>query len=264
MANIHPTALVDPKAQIDESVRIGPYTVIGPDVRVGAGTSIGSHCVIEGCTTIGRNNQIFHFNALGGQPQDKKYTGERSELVIGDHNTIREYCSFNVGVKAAGGVTRIGDHNWIMGYTHIAHDCQLGHHITIANYTGLAGHVHLGDWVTIGGLSGLHQFVRVGAHAMIGFSSAISQDVPPFMLVDGNPPANRGFNSVGLRRRGFSDARIAVIKQMHRLLYRDGKTLEEARAAIEALNREPEFSESADDILAMLEFLQLSMRGISR
>jgi UDP-N-acetylglucosamine acyltransferase len=262
MTQVHPTAIVDPKAELDPTVSVGPYAVIGPHVRVGAGTTIGSHCVIEGRTTIGRDNRIFQFTSLGAIPQDKKYAGEPTELVIGDRNTIREFCTFNIGVPGAGGVTRVGSDNWIMAYTHIAHDCRVDDHTTLANNTTLAGHVHLADWVTVGGLTGIHQFVSVGAHAMIGFASAVAQDVPPFMLVDGNPLAVRGFNMVGLRRRDFSAARLAAVKQMHRLLYRQGKTLDEARAAIEALATEA--PESAADVALMSGFLSSSTRGIAR
>jgi UDP-N-acetylglucosamine acyltransferase len=262
MTQVHPTAIVDPKAELDPTVSVGPYAVIGPHVRVGAGTTIGPHCVIEGRTAIGRDNRIFQFASLGAIPQDKKYAGEPTELVIGDRNTIREFCTFNIGVPGAGGVTRVGSDNWIMAYTHIAHDCRVDNHTTLANNTTLAGHVHLADWVTVGGLTGIHQFVSVGAHAMIGFASAVAQDVPPFMLVDGNPLAVRGFNAVGLRRRDFSAARIAAVKQMHRLLYRQGKTLDEARAAIEALATE--VPESAADIALMSGFLSSSTRGIAR
>ncbi|CAN7405383.1 acyl-ACP--UDP-N-acetylglucosamine O-acyltransferase [Variovorax sp. LjRoot290] len=262
MTQVHPTAIVDPKAELDPTVSVGPYAVIGPHVRVGAGTTIGAHCVIEGRTTIGRDNRIFQFASLGAVPQDKKYAGEPTELVIGERNTIREFCTFNIGVPGAGGVTRVGSDNWIMAYTHIAHDCRVDDHTTLANNTTLAGHVHLADWVTVGGLTGIHQFVSVGAHAMIGFASAVAQDVPPFMLVDGNPLAVRGFNVVGLRRRDFSAARIAAVKQMHRLLYRQGKTLEEARAAIEALAIE--VPESAADVAMMSGFLSSATRGIAR
>jgi UDP-N-acetylglucosamine acyltransferase len=262
MTQVHSTAIVDAKAELDPTVSVGPYAVIGPHVRVGAGTTIGSHCVIEGRTTIGRDNRIFQFASLGAIPQDKKYAGEPTELVIGDRNTIREFCTFNIGVPGAGGVTRVGSDNWIMAYTHIAHDCRVDNHTTLANNTTLAGHVHLADWVTVGGLTGIHQFVTVGAHAMIGFASAVAQDVPPFMLVDGNPLAVRGFNVVGLRRRDFSAARIAAVKQMHRLLYRQGKTLEEARAAIEALAAE--VPEAAADVDLMKAFLASATRGIAR
>ena len=262
MTLIHSTAIVDPQAELDPTVGVGPYAVIGPHVRVGAGTTIGAHCVIEGRTTIGRDNRIFQFASLGAVPQDKKYAGEPTRLVIGDRNVIREFCTFNIGVPGAGGVTRVGHDNWIMAYTHIAHDCRVDNHTTLANNTTLAGHVHLADWVTVGGLTGIHQFVSVGAHAMIGFASAVAQDVPPFMLVDGNPLAVRGFNVVGLRRRDFSAARIAAVKQMHRLLYRQGKTLEEARAAIEALAAE--VPEAAADVDLMKAFLASATRGIAR
>jgi len=261
-SGIHATALVDPRAQLDSSVSVGPYTLIGPNVRVGPGTRIGAHCVIEGRTTIGRDNQIFQFNSLGAIPQDKKYAGEPCELVIGERNTIREFCTFNIGSPGDKGVTRVGNDNWIMAYTHIAHDCQIDNHATLANNTTLGGHVHLGDWVTVGGLTGIHQFVKVGAHAMIGFASAVSQDVPPFMLVDGNPLAVRGINSVGLRRREFSALRLDLIKQMHRLLYRQGKTLDEARLAIAALAAQA--PEAATDVALMNAFLVNAVRGIAR
>lgn len=262
MALIHPTALVDPGAELDSSVSIGPYTVVGPHVRIGQGTRIGAHCVIEGHTTIGCENHIFQFNSIGAVPQDKKYADEPTELVMGDHNTVREFCTFNLGVPAAGGITRVGSHNWIMAYTHVAHDCQIDNHTTLANNTTLGGHVHLADWVTVGGLTGIHQFVKVGAHAMVGFASAVSQDVPPFMMVDGNPLAVRGINSVGLKRRDFSLARLAAVKQMHRLLYRQGKTLDDARAAIVCLALER--PEASDDIALMTRFLDGAARGIAR
>jgi len=262
MAQIHPTAIVEPGAQLDESVSVGEYSIVRSKVRIGAGTSIGAHCVIEGRTTIGRDNRIFQFNSIGAVPQDKKYAGEDTELVIGDRNLIREFCTFNLGVPQAGGITRVGSDNWIMAYTHIAHDCLVGSHTTLANNTTLGGHVELGDWVTIGGLTGIHQFVKIGAHAMAGFGSAVSQDVPPYMMVDGNPLAVRGLNSEGLRRRGFSPQRIAAVKQMHRLLYRQGRTLDDARGAIDALATE--MPEAAADVALMSDFLAASTRGIAR
>lgn len=262
MANIHPTALVDSSAELDTSVIVGPYTVIGPSVRIAKGTRIGAHCVIEGRTTIGQDNTIFQFNSIGAVPQDKKYAGEPSELEIGDGNTVREFCTINLGVKAAGGVTRVGNQNWIMAYCHIAHDCRVDNHTTLANNTTLGGHVHLADWVTVGGLTGIHQFVKIGAHAMVGFATAVSQDVPPFMLVDGNPMTVRGINSVGLRRRDFSAERLATVKQMHRLLYRQGKTLDDARQAISALASDA--PEAAADIGLMSAFLADATRGIAR
>ena len=263
MALIHPTALVDPAAELAEDVSVGAYTLIGPEVVIGAGTRVGPHCVIEGRTTIGRNNQIFQFASLGAAPQDKKYAGEPTELHIGDGNTIREFCTFNRGTAQDTGITRVGDDNWVMAYVHIAHDVQLGSKTILANNATLAGHVHVGDWVIVGGLTGVHQFVQIGAHAMIGFATALSQDVPPFMMIDGNPAQARGFNVEGLRRRGFSRARIAQVKQMHKLLYREGLTLENARAQIEALRGGTDADGDAD-LALMLEFLERAKRGIVR
>ncbi len=262
MATLHPTAIVEPGAELADSVSVGPYAVIGPNVRIGEGTSVGAHCVIEGHTTIGRDNKIFQFASLGGAPQDKKYAGEPTELRIGDRNTIREFCTFSTGTVQDGGVTSVGDDNWVMAYVHIAHDCHVGSQTILANNATLAGHVSIGDWVTVGGLTGIHQFVKVGAHAFLGFASAVTQDVPPFMLVDGNPLAVRGFNAIGLKRRGFSAQRLQAVKQMHRALYRRGQTLEEARAEIAALSAE--LPEAAGDVAAMLEFIAAAERGIAR
>ena len=262
MSTIHPTALVDAAAQIDASVTIGPYAVIGPHVVLGAGTTVGAHCVIEGHTTIGRDNRIFQFASLGAAPQDKKYAGEPTRLVIGDRNTIREFCTFNTGTVQDQSVTRIGNDNWVMAYVHIAHDCVVGNQTILANNATLAGHVQVDDYAIIGGLTGIHQFTKVGAHVMAGFASHISQDVPPFMMVDGNPLAVRGLNLEGLRRRGFSPERLAAIKQMHRLLYRQGLTLEAAHSAIAALPAA--HPEAAADIAQLLAFLDTSARGIAR
>ena len=262
MTSVHPTALVDPGAELADSVAVGPYAIVGPKARIGAGTTIGAHCVIEGRTTIGRDNRIFQFGSIGAANQDKKYRGEPTELVIGDRNTIREFVTLHVGTVQDKAVTRIGDDNWIMAYTHIAHDCVVGSHTTLANNATLAGHVELGDWVTIGGLTGIHQFVKVGAHAMVGFASAVSQDVPPFLLVDGNPLAVRGNNTVGLRRRDFSNERIAAIKQMHKLLYREARTLQDATGAIADLAQA--VPEAAGDVALMGGFLAAATRGIAR
>jgi UDP-N-acetylglucosamine acyltransferase len=259
---IHPTAVIDPAAQLDSSVSVGPYAVIGPKVRIGANTSVGAHCVIEGDTTLGCDNQIFQFASLGAQPQDKKYAGEPTRLVIGDRNTVREFCTFNTGTVQDRGETTIGSDNWIMAYVHIAHDCIVGNNTILANNATLAGHVHVEDWVILGGLTGVHQFTHIGAHAMAGFASHVSQDVPPFMMVDGNPLAVRGFNAEGLRRRGFSPARIAAVKQMHKLLYRQGLTLDAAQAAIEGLKAG--MPDALQDIERMQDFLAASTRGIAR
>ena len=262
MASIHPTAIVDPAAQLAADVQVGPYAVIGAAVTIGAGTTVGAHCTIDGPTTIGRDNRIFAHAALGGAPQDMKYGGEPTELHIGDRNTIREFCTFNRGTTQDGGVTRVGDDNWVMAYVHIAHDVQLGSHTILANNATLAGHVHVGDWAIVGGLSGVHQFCKIGAHVMTGFQSHVSQDVPPFMTVSGNPLAVHGTNAEGLRRRGFSRERLALIKQMHRLMYRDGLSLDAAKAAIEELRGTVEGGDA--DVQMLLDFLAVSTRGIVR
>ena len=262
MAAIHPTAIVDAAAELADTVSVGPYAVIGAAVTVAAGTTIGPHCVIEGPTTIGRDNRIHAHAALGGAPQDMKYRGEPTQLVIGERNTIREFCTFNRGTAQDAGVTRVGDDNWIMAYVHIAHDVQVGCRTVLANNATLAGHVHIGDWVIVGGLSGVHQYCRIGAHVMTGFQSHVSQDVPPFMMVSGHPLGVHGYNVEGLRRRGFSRERIALVKQMHRLLYRDGLTLEQSRAAIEALLGTVDGGDG--DVRLLLDFLAASSRGIAR
>lgn len=261
-ANIHPTAIIHEGATLHPSVTVGAYSIIGAHVSIGAGTRVGPHCVIEGHTTIGVDNHIFQFASLGAQPQDKKYAGEPTQLSIGDRNTIREFCTFNTGTSQDAGVTRIGHDNWIMAYVHIAHDCAVGSNTILANNATLAGHVHLGDWVILGGLTGVHQFVKIGAHAMAGFASRVAQDVPPFMMIEGNPLAVRGFNLEGLRRRGFTPERLKAVKQMHRLLYRQGMTLEDAAHAIAALQQE--MPEAAQDIALMQSFLASSTRGIAR
>ncbi|MGA0612559.1 acyl-ACP--UDP-N-acetylglucosamine O-acyltransferase [Caldimonas sp. KR1-144] len=260
---VHPTAIVDPKAELAEGVVVGPYAVIGPAVRIGARTRIGAHCVIDGATTIGADNVFHPHSSIGGPPQDKKYAGEPTRLEIGERNTVREFCTFNTGTVQDGGVTRIGSDNWIMAYVHVAHDVAVGNQCILANNATLAGHVRIDDWVIVGGLTGVHQFCKVGAHAMLGFSSAISQDVPPFMMVDGNPAHVHGFNVEGLRRRGFSAERIAQVKQMHRLLYRNGLTLDDAQGEIAAL-RSSGVEGGEADIELMLGFLAAAKRGIVR
>ena len=264
MARIHPTALVDPAAELHESVSVGAYTLIGPHVRIGAGTTVGPHCVIEGRTTIGQDNRFFQFSSIGAVPQDMSYGGEPTELVIGDRNTVREFCTFNLGTLKEEGVTRVGSDNWIMAYVHIAHDVRLGNHTVLANNATLAGHVHVGDWATVGGLSGVHQFVKIGAHAMVGFQSHVAQDVPPYMTVDGNPLSVRAVNLTGLRRRGFSPERQAVIRQMHKLLYRSSLPLEQAVEAIAALRDVPSEAGADVDVTTMLDFIAASKRGLVR
>ncbi|MFO1265300.1 MAG: acyl-ACP--UDP-N-acetylglucosamine O-acyltransferase, partial [Rhodoferax sp.] len=238
-------------------------TLIGPHVTIGAGTTVGPHCVLEGHTTIGRDNRIFQFNSIGAANQDKKYAGEPTTLVIGDRNTIREFCTLNVGTVQDRGETTIGNDNWIMAYCHVAHDVQIGNQVVMANNATLAGHVVVEDWATVGGLTGVLQRMRIGAHAMVGFQAHVAQDVPPFMTVDGNPLAVRAVNVVGLKRRDFSAERIGVIREMHKLLYRSGLTLEEAKAAIGAL-RGSEGGVADGDIDALLDFIAAAKYGIVR
>jgi len=261
---IHPTALVDPAAELDSSVTVGPYSVIGPHVKIGAGTQVGPHVVIEGHTTLGQNNRIFQFCSLGAIPQDKKYAGEPCELVIGDGNTIREFCTFNIGSPGDAGVTRIGDDNWIMAYCHLAHDCQVGHHTIFANNTQLAGHVHVGDWAIFGGFTVVHQFVHIGAHSMTAMCTLLFADLPPFVMCQGQPASARSMNFEGLRRRGFGAQRIAAVKAMHKVLYRDGLTLQAACDQIASLAET--YPQARSDIDLMLLFLQHSApgRGIVR
>jgi len=264
MTEVHPTALVDAGAELDADVRVGPYSVIGPHVRIGAGTTVGAHCVIEGRTTIGPGNRIFNFVALGGEPQDKKYGGEPCELVIGARNTIREFCTFHIGTPGGGGITRLGDDNWIMSYVHLAHDCRVGSHTILANGTQLAGHVEVGDWAILGGVTLVHQFVRIGAHAFTAINSVLVADLPPFVMAQGQPAQARSMNFEGLRRRGFSAARINTVKAMHKALFRDGLTLREARERL--VQMAAETPEAAADVNLMTEFLDgvAADRGIVR
>jgi UDP-N-acetylglucosamine acyltransferase len=262
MANIHSTAIVDPGAQLADSVSVGPYAVIGPNVRIGEGTTVGAHCVIEGHTTIGQGNQFFQFSSIGAAPQDKKYKGEPTRLEIGDRNTVREFCTFNTGTVQDKGVTRIGSDNWIMAYVHVAHDCTIGDHNTIANGATFAGHVTVGNFTLIGGLSGIHQFVHVGDFAMLGFQTRLSQDLPPFVVAEGNPAEARNVHQEGPRRRGYSAERLGMLKQMYKALYRKGLTLDVAKAEIAAMMGQ--HAEADQDIEKMLDFLARAERGIVR
>jgi UDP-N-acetylglucosamine acyltransferase len=264
VTTIHATAIIEPGAELDGSVSVGPYTVIGPHVKVGAGTSIGPHCVIEGHTTIGRDNRIFQFNSLGAIPQDKKYTNEPCELIIGDRNTIREFCTFNIGSPGDTGVTRVGDDNWLMAYVHLAHDCEVGNNTIFANNSQLAGHVHVGDWAILGGFTVVHQFVKIGAHSMTAMCTLLFADLPPFVMCQGQPAQARSMNYEGLRRRGYSPEQVSAVKAMHKALYRDDLTLDAARLRIAELAQS--IPESAPDVQMMLAFLEKtsSQRGIVR
>ena len=227
--SIHPTAIIEAGAELADDVRVGPYSVIGPKVRIGAGSTIGPHVVITGRTTLGENNRIFQFASLGEIPQDKKFEDDDTELVIGDGNTVREFCTFNTGTVQGGGVTRIGDDNWIMAYVHVAHDCVIGNHTIFANNASLAGHVTVGDHAILGGFALIHQFCEIGEHAFISFASHVNQSVPPYVTVSGEKAKAKGVNTEGLRRRGFSKDQIQQVRRAYRVLYRSGLTLDEAR-----------------------------------
>ncbi len=265
---IHPTALIDPSAELDTMVGVGPYAIIGPGVSIGAGTEVGAHCVIEGPTTIGRSNVFHPFGRIGGAPQDKKYAGEPTRLVIGNSNMFREYVTLNRGTVQDRGETTIGDDNWIMAYVHVAHDCVLGSHTILANTTNLAGHVHIGDWAILGGFTGVHQFCKVGAHAMTGVGTVVLHDLPPFVMASGDSAQAHGINVEGLRRRGFDKDRIATIRRAYKLLYKSGLTLVDARHALASQIDELKKAQSTDPAIADLqmldEFLGSATRGIVR
>ena len=264
MVKIHPTALVDAGAELDSSVTVGPYTTIGPHVRVGAGTSIGSHCVIEGHTTIGLDNRIFQFNSLGAVPQDKKYAGEPCELVIGDRNTIREFCTFNIGTANDKAVTRLGNDNWMMAYVHLAHDCQVGNHTIFANSTQLAGHVEVGDWAILGGFTVVHQFCRIGAHSFTAMNSLLFADLPPCAMCQGQPAHVRSMNYEGLKRRGFLANQIQAVKQMHKVLYRDGLPFSQSIEQIQAMSKEDGSLTTVVDLMSSFLLSASPSRGIIR
>ncbi len=262
MAKIHPTAIIEPGAEIHATAEIGAYSMIGSNVVIGARTRVGPHVVIEGNTLIGEDNIFYQFSSIGAPPQDKKYAGEPTRLEIGDRNTIREFCTFNRGTVQDVGVTRLGNDNWMMAYVHLAHDCQIGNHTIFANNAQLAGHVHVGDWAIMGGFSNVHQFCKIGAHAMVGMSTSLTQDVPPYVILSGNPAQAHGINSEGLKRRGFSRDAIAAIRQAYKVLYKSGLTLEEAKAALQTQEQsEPEF---AAELKLIRDFLQNVSRGIVR
>lgn len=264
MGKIHPTAVIDTDAELDSSVTVGPFTTIGPHVRIAAGTSIGSHCVIEGRTTIGTDNTIFQFNSLGAVPQDKKYAGEPCELVIGDRNTIREFCTFNIGTANDKAVTRLGNDNWIMAYVHLAHDCQVGNHTIFANSTQLAGHVEVGDWAILGGFTVVRQFCRIGAHSFTAMNSLLFADLPPFAMCQGQPAQVRSMNYEGLKRRGFSPKHVQAVKQMHKLLYRDGLTLTHSIEQIQVMSKDDDSLRELVESMSSFLLSTSPVRGIIR
>jgi UDP-N-acetylglucosamine acyltransferase len=255
---IHPSAIVDARAQLDEHVDVGAFTIVGPDVEVGAGTWVGPHVVIHGPTRIGRENRIYQFCSLGDAPQHVGYRGEPTRLEIGSRNTLREYCTFNRGTVDGGGVTVVGDDNFFMAYCHVAHDCRVGGRTVFANATSLAGHVHVGDYAFLGGFTLIHQFCRVGAHCMTGVNTTLFKDVPPFVTVAGQGGTPHGVNVRGLRRRGIAEGTIALIKRAYKTLYHSGLRLDEALAQIE--RSAPECAELGQ----FVAFIRASRRGIVR
>lgn len=258
MTQVHPTAIVSPRAELDAGVVVGPYAVVGDDVVIGAGTTIGAHAVLKGPTKIGRDNRIFQFASVGEDPQDKKYQGEATRLEIGDRNTIREFTTINRGTAQDQGTTCIGNDNWIMSYVHIAHDCVVGNDIIFSNNATLAGHVCVEDHVICSGFSAVHQFCRLGAHSFLGGFAAVTRDVPPYVMVGGQPTAPHGINSEGLKRRGFSADQLRNIKEAYRLLYREGLQLADARERLAAL------AASQPELRILVEFIDQSERSLIR
>jgi UDP-N-acetylglucosamine acyltransferase len=255
---IDPRAVVDPGAEIAEGVEVGPFAVIGPGVRIGAGSWIGSHAVVKGPTVLGRDTRVFQFASIGDAPQDRKYAGEPTRLVVGDRNVFREFCSINRGTVGGRGETTIADDCLFMAYSHVAHDCIVGSHCIMSNCTALAGHVELGDWVILSGYAGVHQFTKIGAHAFLANNAAVTRDVPPYLLVAGSPAEPKGINSEGLKRRGFDAAQIANIKNAYRILYRSGLKLAEAMEQLRAL------AASQPELAPFVDFLGASERSIIR
>jgi UDP-N-acetylglucosamine acyltransferase len=258
MSRIHPQAIVDPSARLAEDVEVGPWTLIGPDVEIGAGSVIGPHVVIRGPTTIGQHNKIFQFSSVGEDCQDKKYNGEPTRLIIGDHNVIREGCTLHRGTVQDRGVTTIGSHNLLMAYVHVAHDCIVGDHIIMANNATIAGHVRVGDGAILGGFTTVHQFCHLGAWSMSAANSAVFKDIPAYVMVGGNPASAHGMNFEGMRRRGFSPELIAALRRAYKVVYRQSLTLQDALKALEESAQQfPEIALYRDSIVA-------STRGITR
>lgn len=255
---IHPTAVIDPDAELDPGVSVGPYCVIGPQVRIGKGTRVGPHTVIQGPSRIGQDNQIFQFASVGEAPQDKKYSGEATSLEIGNRNVIREYATIHRGTVQDAFTTRIGNDNLLMAYTHVAHDCQIGDHVIMANAASLGGHVHVQDWAILGGFCIAHQFCQIGAHGFCAMGSVLTKDVPPYVTVSGHPAKPYGINAEGLRRRGFAEETIQQIRRGYKLLYKSRLKLEEAVVALR------ELADSCPEVAIMADFVTGSARSIIR
>ena len=257
-ALIDARAVVSPLAELAADVEVGPFSVIGAGVKIDSGTWVGPHAVINGPTTMGKGNKIFQFASIGDAPQDKKYKGEPTRLEIGSNNVFRESTTVNRGTVTGDGVTRIGNDNLFMSYSHVAHDCQVGSKCVLANLATLGGHVRLGDWVIMGGLSAVHQFCRVGAHAFIANNAAVTRDVPPYVMVVGQPAVPHSVNSEGLKRRDFSPEQIRNIKNAFRVLYRSGLKLADAQEKLRAV------AKTQSEIVTLLEFIDASTRSLVR
>ena len=255
---IHPTAVVHPRAELPSEIEIGPYSIIGENVRIGKNTKIDAHVVIKGPSSIGENCRIFPFASIGTIPQDLKFEGEDTRLTIGNNNTIRESVTINRGTAGGGGVTRIGNNNFFMAYSHVAHDCQIGNHVIMANAATLAGHIAIEDFAIIGGLVAIHQFVRIGSHSFIGGASAVNLDVPPFCLAVGNRAKLYGLNTIGLKRQNFSSATIGNLKKAYRILFRLNLSFAEATKKIEGGVTD------CKEVKHLLEFVKKSERGTTK
>lgn len=258
MKNIHPTAIIEEGAKVHESARVGAYTLVGPRVTIGPDCWIGPHVVLTGRTTIGARTKIFQFASIGEEPQDKKYDGEDTELIIGEDTYIRELCTFSRGTIQGGGKTIIGNNNWIMACVHIAHDCILGDNIIMANNTSLAGHVTVGDWAILSGYSLIHQFCTVGAHSFTSFASHVNQSIPPYVTVSGEKAKAKGVNTEGLRRRGYTPEQIQQVRRAYKVLYRQGLQLDEAREKL------VEMSAESEEIRPLVEFLDTTEKSMIR
>jgi UDP-N-acetylglucosamine acyltransferase len=255
---IHPTAIINPKASLDSSVKVGPYSIIDADVKIGAGSIIGNHVTITGDTTIGKNNYIYHYSSIGEAPQDKKYNQEKTILEIGDNNTIREFCTFNRGTAQDQGLTKIGSDNWIMAYVHIAHDCEIKNHTILANNTSLAGHVSIDDYAILGGFTLVHQFCKIGSHIITAVNTVVFKDIPPYVIAAGYDAKPNGINTEGLKRRGFDPKVVSKIKEAYKILYRQGHSLDEALDKIKLLSKDTEA------LSLYIDFIAKSTRGIIR
>jgi UDP-N-acetylglucosamine acyltransferase len=251
-------AIVSPQAQLAPDVTVGPFSIIGPDVQIGRGTIVGPHAVINGPTVIGADNRIFQFASIGDAPQDKKYKGEPTRLEIGDRNVFRESCTVNRGTTHDKGVTRIGSDNLFMAYSHVAHDCQVGSHTVFANCAALGGHVEVGDWVTLGGLTAVHQWCKVGPHAFLAGGAIVTRDVPPYVMVAGNPAIPHAVNSEGLKRRGFTEEQIRNVREAYRIIYRSDLKLADAMEKLRALGA------TQPEVRMFAEFIASSTRSIVR